>query len=306
MNSFLQAPILNTWLPAYHGLVREGRERGCRTILTGQGGDEWLTVSQYLASDLLRDFNLKGVYDLWKSSKFSFRRPSLALLRATIWTFGLGPLVIPPLHRFAKRYVPSLVKMRREIFSPLPEWVAPDPSLRRQLQWRWEQKGLEDQKHASTSLYLREAKTSLDHPVASWEMEELFNFGQMAGVRVLHPIWDPDLVDLLYRTPPFLLIRDGRTKGLVRDSLARRFPNLGFEYQRKVEATRFYSTLIYREARAVWQYLGGGSTLGELGVVDAQSLRPAYERLLVKQKMGDAHRTWSILNLESWARAHTS
>src|SRR5207249_4858167 len=72
LNSFLPAPINNTWLPAYHALVREGKERGCRTILTGSGGDEWLTVSPMLAADLLRHFDLSGVYQLWRTARRSF------------------------------------------------------------------------------------------------------------------------------------------------------------------------------------------------------------------------------------------
>jgi len=305
LNSFLPAPINNTWLPAYHALVREGKAHGCRTILTGSGGDEWLTVSPMLAADLLRDFDLVGVLRLWQTARRSFRRSNFALLRALVWTFGLGPLVIPPVHKLAKRFVPSLVKARRRIFAPPPKWLAPDPTLRRELERRWEEKSLRDT-HTSDSLYLREAKTGLDHPLVSWEIEELFNFGQMAGVRMLHPIWDPDLVDLLYRTPPFLLIRNGRNKGLVRDSLRRRFPDLGFEHQRKVEATRFYASLIYRDASNIWKQLGGGRALGTLGVIDERFLDSGFDKLIARRKIGEAHLAWSILNLESWARAHAS
>ncbi len=302
LNSFLPAPINNTWLPAYHELVREGKSRGCQTILTGSGGDEWLTVSPMLAADLWRNWDVAGVYRLWRTSRRSFRRSSFALMRALIWTFGLGPLVIPPIHKFAKRIAPSAVRMRRQIFAPPPAWLAPDMELRRELQDRWEQKSV--RATDSGSFYLREAKTALDHPLVSWEIEELFNFGQMAGVRVLHPIWDPDLVDLLYRTPPFLLLSEGRTKGLVRASLARRFPNLGFEQQRKLEATRFYSSLIYRDAHNIRKQLGGSPALADLGVVDERAIGPAFERLLEREKIGEAHLAWSILNLESWAQAH--
>jgi hypothetical protein len=214
-------------------------------------------------------------------------------------------LVIPPVHRVAKRFVPSLVRMRRRLFAAPPAWLAPDPTLRRQLDERWEERSLRD-KPESESFYLREAKTGLDHPLVSWEIEELFNFGQMAGVRMLHPIWDPDLVDLLYRTPPFLLIREGRTKGLVRASLARRFPDLGFEQQRKIEATRFYSSLIFRDARNIWRQLQGGRTLSQLGVVDERAMGPGFDRLMDRERIGEAHLAWSILNLESWARAHAS
>jgi asparagine synthase (glutamine-hydrolysing) len=306
LNNLLPAPILNTWWPAYDFLVREGERRGCRSILTGTGGDEWLGITPMLAADLFRELDFSGVYRLWASNFRSFRRPSLALLRAQVWTFGLGPLVIPPLHRVVKRVAPSAVRMRRRIVAPLPKWLAPDAALRKELEQRWEQRSLrETYADSSDSFYIREMKLGLEHPLVSWEVEEQFEFSRMAGVRVLHPLWDPDLVELLYRTPPFMLIHEGRTKGLVRASLGRRFPNLGFERQRKVEGTRFYSSLIYREAGKIWEQLGGVSTLASLGVVDERTVGPSFDHLLARRRHGDAHRAWSILNLESWARAHS-
>jgi hypothetical protein len=102
-------------------------------------------------------------------------------------------------------------------------------------------------------------------------------------------------------------MQDGRSKGLVRGSVARRFPALGFDRQRKVEATSFYASLIYKDAARLWKQFGGARTLGELGIIDEQVLNPLIERLLTgRQEGANAHRVWSILNLESWARAHVS
>lgn len=303
LNGFLSSPIINTWLHAYYALACEGTKRGCKTILTGSGGDEWLNISPMLGADLLRQFDLAGFYRLWQSSRRSFRRPEHALFRAMVWTFGLAPLVVPPVHRLVKRHAPWAILARRRLFRPLPTWLAPGAGLRKEIQERWEQRSLRET-HSTNSFYITEMKLGLDHPLVSWEIEEWFDFGQLAGARILHPMWDPDLVDFLYRTPPFMLIPEGRTKGLVRSSLARRFPNLGFEQQRKVEGTRFYSALIYQEARRLWDELGGAPTLSRLGVVDEKTLAPSFERFLRLRKNTDAHTVWFILNLESWARAH--
>ena len=110
----------------------------------------------------------------------------------------------------------------------------------------------------------------MDHAVISWEAEELFEVYQHAGVRMLHPFWDPDVIDMLYRTPPFQLLHDGFNKSLVRATVARRFPQLGFERQRKVEATTFYASQIYKTAAS-----SGSSPKApkrfELGIVDKRS-----------------------------------
>lgn len=307
LNSSLPAPIINTWWPAYNVLVGEGHRRGCRVILTGTGGDEWLGIAPVLAADLIRELDFAGVYRLWTTSWRSFRNPRIPLLRSLLWTFALGPLVTAPAHKLVQRTAPWALRLRRRIFTPPPKWLAPDGALRKRLQERWEQKSLrETHADSSGSFYLREMKISLDHPLTSWELEEQFEFSRIGGVRIAHPLWDPDLVDMLYRTPPFMLIHNGRAKGLVRASLARRFPDLGFEQQRKVAATRFYSSVIYKEAEALWNQLQGAPTLAALGVVDGKRIGPSFHYLLRRRKHGDAHRAWTILNLESWARAHAT
>ena len=311
LSSSLSGPLMNTWLPAYYQLALEGKKRGCQAILTGGGGDEWLGLSPLLAADLLRDFDFVSIYRLWHSMRRSLRRNSLALGWNLLWKFGAQQLVMPPAHKFVKEVAPWALKLRRRLsLRPAPweapKWLAPDGELRREFDRR------RDEEHANKlksgdSHYIRDIRPALDHPVVSWELEEIFEVYQRAGVRMFQPFCDADLVDMLYRTPPFLLIQDGRSKGLVRSSLARRFPKLGFGKQRKVEATSFYASLIYKDGRDIWQRLGGAQTLGELGIIDEGLLRPTIEQLLARRKDGSAaHRVWSTLNLETWARAHIS
>jgi asparagine synthase (glutamine-hydrolysing) len=306
LNKSLPAPIKNTWWPAYNALVGEGYERGCRVILTGTGGDEWLGVAQILGSDLMRERDIRGLWRLWSMSWRSFSNPRMPLLKSMLWNFGVGPLITAPTHRLVKKVAPWALPLRRRIFHPMPKWLAPDKGLRRRLQERWEEKSVKET-HAdpSGSLYLQQVRLGLDHPVVSWELEEQLEFSRLAGVRIAHPLWDADLVDMLYRTPPLMLIHDGRNKGLFRASLERKFPRLGFERQKKALATRFYSSVIYKEAQAVWDQLRGAPTLAALGVVDSKYIDSSFRFLLKRRQHGDAHRAWCILNLESWARAHT-
>ncbi len=311
LSSSLTAPLMNTWLPAYYQLALEGKRRGCQTILTGGGGDEWLGLSPLLAADLLRDLDFGNLYRLWQSMRRSLRRSSLALAWNLLWKFGAQQLVLPPAHRFVTDVAPWALKLRRSLaLRPAPwippTWLAPDTELRRQFDLRREEEHA-NQLQSSQSFYIRDIRPALEHPVVSWELEEIFEVYQRAGVRMLQPFCDADLVDMLYRTPPFMLIQNGRNKGLVRSSLARRFPYLGFERQRKVEATSFYASLIYKDGNAIWQQLGGVRTLSELGIVDEGRLRPEIEQLLARREDGSAApRVWSTLNLETWARAHVS
>src|SRR5262249_2304296 len=121
--------------------------------------------------------------------------------------------------------------------------------------------------------YNRELKVSLDHTVISWAVEEQYQFGMKIGVRFLHPLWDPDVVEMLYRTPPSILNQGGRAKGMVRQTLARRFPTLGLERQRKVLARLFFESLLRREGKALTDMTGDFPALSELGIVDGKGVR---------------------------------
>jgi len=311
LSKSLNAPLLNTWLPAYSALALEGRRRGCQTIITGNGGDEWLTISPYLAADLLRELDFRNTYRLYRSMRRSFKRSRLAWMRNVYWTLGTKPLIMTPAHQFVKSFAPWLLKFRHQISlrpAPwiIPPWLSPDPELRRELKQRREAEH-ERRKQGTSSYYIREVRTALEHPIVSWEFEEMFEVYQRLGVRMLQPFCDADLVDFLYRTPPMSLIYDGRNKGLVRRSLSRRFPELGFDRHRKMEATSFYSSLIYQDGGKIWQNLNGARTLGSLGIIDEKVLQPTLDGLLASRREGrNAHRAWTILNVESWARNHVS
>jgi len=305
LSASLPSPLLNTWWPPYFGLAQEGTNRGCRVILTGDGGDEWLTISPFLAADFMRDFNLRGIYQLWKSVYRSYHEPTFPLFKNLIWRWGVQPLVVPPVYRMVKRLAPWAITLRHRVQGTVPEWLAPDPALREELSERRYGR-TPTKREKPDSFYLRSARTALDVPLISMVAEESFNIGERLGARELQPFWDADLIDLLYRTPPFLLNSGGRNKGLVRSTLARRFPQVGFQEQRKMGATTFYADTTYREGSEALQRLGTAPTLAELGVVDEPRLRAFLDRIIARRPQGQAFHIWKVLNLETWARAHVS
>jgi asparagine synthase (glutamine-hydrolysing) len=303
LNSRWPTPAVNLWLPAYNYLAARGRERGCRVILTGHGGDEWLSVTPYYAADLMLSADLRGLLRLWENERRSYSIPARTLLRNLVWRFGARPL----LGLAADRIAPGAAsRRRRRRIRSTPAWIAPDPALRRQLA---------DRASASISrrpkpgqIYRAEMNEALDHALVAMELEEAFESGRRLGVRFGHPFWDADLLTFLYRTPPEFLNQGGRSKGLVRGMLARRFPRLGFERQRKITGTSVARTVFVREGEDAWRRMGGVTALAELGVVEKRSASTLIEGLLDEPKApaenAHSYRIWDILALEAWARAH--
>jgi len=134
------------------------------------------------------------------------------------------------------------------------------------------------------------------------DLEEHYELGRRAGVRLRHPYWDADLVEFLMRTPPTLLNGKGKAKGLVRETLADRFPALGFERQKKVGATSFFHNLVLKEGPELWRASGGSPALAALGIVNPVLLNSSFERLFAGES-GRLYQVWEVLRLEKWVRA---
>jgi hypothetical protein len=142
----------------------------------------------------------------------------------------------------------------------------------------------------------------LEHPFLTWVREEHFELGRRIGMPIREPFWDADLADFLYRVPPFDLLKGGASKGIVRERLARRFPRLGFEGQKKVWASSFYESLSLREGSRAWEALGGTPALAESGIVDSKLVGSLIQRILGSGHSDDAYRVLELLALEAWVR----
>jgi asparagine synthase (glutamine-hydrolysing) len=295
------APMLNYYAAPYLQLSRDARKRGCTTILTGDGGDEWLTVTPLYATDLIRAGDVRGLIRHASSIRRSFNLSAPRVWHNALWRFGAKQILKETAGSTLGRFAPGVLDTyrRRVVRKGIPQWVAPDSLLRQELEHR----GVEGWPEPPTDgRYRAELRLSLDHALVSMEMEEKFENTRRTGTRMLAPFFDAELVHFLYRVPPDLLDRGGRAKGLVRDEVARRFPDLGFERHKKISALSFAREVALEQGRRAWSEVGGVPALSELGVVDAASCERELQTILAGRER-DAFRIWDVLNLESWTRS---
>jgi asparagine synthetase B (glutamine-hydrolysing) len=290
------APVLGVYTPAYAYLTKRAKLEGVRTILTGQGGDESLSLSPVLAADLIR----RGAFV--EATKFfgillrSYPMPPLQQARNVFWRFGLRPLLGLTLHRL----MPKAFKANRvwRTLSGDPVWAAPDGELRAEQQRRVE--NALPVSDPPNGFYMRQARTAFDHALVSGQEEERFEMGKQFGVRFVHPFCDPDVVDLCYRSLPTYMSEGGRTKGLVRRTIARRFPGLGLEEQRKVLAKSYYHSVLRREWAPLVDLAGDFPALSALGVVDG---RAAGAVVRGEGQASGMSRLFHLIGAEMWTRA---
>jgi asparagine synthase (glutamine-hydrolysing) len=300
LNLSLHAPILNIWQPAYLALAERAKLDGVATIMTGHGGDEWLTVTPALSADLIRRGAFVELAQLFRTYARSYQRSPAALARHLIWTRGLRPLAAMMIHRG----MPAAHRRRRlrGLGADDPAWVAPDRDLRSQ-QLRRAERALPSA-DPPEGFYMRDMRRAIDHPLTSWDSEERFALGKRIGISFRHPFLDPDLVQMLYRTPPHALNEGGRTKSLVRQTIARRFPGLELERQRKVAGTSYFQALLLRELPALADAAGDFPALSASGVIDGQATGAVIREGLAQGGL-KRRQAWDLVNLELWAACHS-
>jgi asparagine synthase (glutamine-hydrolysing) len=291
-------PMWNIWAPAYMDLAARAAAQGSDLVLTGRGGDEWLTVTPYLLADLVARGNIAGVWMLLGARRRSNGLRGLRNTLHLLWTMAGRPLgsaaldtILPgPWHR----------RRRRRLLAERPDWIAADPSIRHAMDERVE--SWIDEARPRHGFYMRESRLALFHPAVAHDMEETQELGRRQGLRMLHPFWDVDLIEMLYRVPPRTLMRDGRAKWLLRRRLANRLPGLGLETRGKVSARGVFTGIVAREAEAAWRRLDGLHTLAQLGIVSSTGVKCVGASIPQLDVLGGAGRTWGLLTLETWAR----
>lgn len=311
MTRSMPAPLSLIWRPALQHLALQGRERGCRVILAGDGADEWLSPSAIMAADLLRSLDIAGLYRLWQLYASSYHFSRREAFRIVVWRYAAKQLGPDAYYAAATRLgARSLVRQRWHSAAiraaASPPWVAPDPTLRAQVTERLESSFVRAEAGPRPSGYdLRDTRSRLDAADKWFREEETFLVGRRVGIPIREPFWDPDLIDLLVRVRPQARSAGGLVKALVRRPLSRRFPHLGFDRQRKSNLGIAFLSVLETEASAARHAMGGFSTLVDLGVIDREQVRVLIDDALAgRGPRGRLGWAWELLNLEAWARAH--
>jgi asparagine synthetase B (glutamine-hydrolysing) len=303
-------PMTHAWRPAYRALGDTLARQGCKVVIGGEGGDEWLTVAPEYMVDLIRGANVAGIASMISTVLKSYDLSRAQLVYNMLWTHGFRLLMASWGRSALRRVAPARLARHRlaQLESRSPDWVVPDPDLQRQLRERmeaWTDASLtEPEPSGPYGFYLATFPHGFVHPLRSLDQEEVFASRRRNGLRELQPFWDPDLIQFLCRIHPRVLDRGGRTKGLVREQVATRFPGLGFERHKKVSASRFFSETVAAEAPRAWEKLGGVRTLSRLGILDAGKAESAARADVGQVIRSGNCRVWEMLTLEAWARAH--
>lgn len=167
---------------------------GIRTVLTGEGGDDWFGGGPtHWPSMILRG----GLAAVWRSARAAVRLPHAVL---AVMNSGLGPLLAPP-----RRPVP-------------PRWVDARAARRVGLAERLRASARDRARAARDPTRARLAR--LTNHQQTWTFECVRDRFAAHGVDWCHPLHDDRVAAFVLSLPGELLYRAGQPKSLLRAAVA--------------------------------------------------------------------------------------
>jgi asparagine synthetase B (glutamine-hydrolysing) len=293
-------PPQSFWQIPYDRIALAGKDLGCKVVLSGDGGDEWLQPPPLYAADRLLRLDLKGLNTLRRGWEEYYPLSRTQSFRSALWLYGARPLLRATAAAAIRELRPEALGgyRRKRLEASLPDWFAPDATLRSQVVER----ALEDAEPPTPrGVFESSRETRRSHAWITYALETAFERSRRLGIRILNPLLDANLVAFLDNLTPELVNVGGRAKGLARELTVRATPELPIGWPRKVHAEAFWSSTMRREGPQAWGSIGSAAELARLGVVDEAKFAAEAEGAF-GQSNAPSEPLWEVLSLERWLR----
>ncbi|MCA9906615.1 MAG: asparagine synthase, partial [Anaerolineae bacterium] len=291
------------WAGLYPHFLRSIVDAGCSSALSGVGADEWLDVDSSYFPDTLRSLSLPRLKLFLGSMRQEgkWRQRSLTQ-RLSVFTRQM-------IGAYWAHWLPNLRKAYRirRIGGQLPGWLCTDTALRQTLQQTLNEEIYRPELDAHSRVpasYYEEGKRYLWKFLAESSVCETdFLYAHTVGLRILMPFFDRDLVTMLAKASPWVLLREGRSKSLSRMVVRRILPELGVEAQVKdyvAEELRPYFQEIQKNVVSAVEKVGT-SRLAGYGIINSDKLKVA-EKAGQNITYNDTISLYAIVSAETWLK----
>jgi asparagine synthase (glutamine-hydrolysing) len=268
---------------------------GGRIALSGNGGDQFFSVSPIFLSDLLR-----------RGAIGAFRREARAM-GITRNPRGLFHWAVQPLLPGFVRGVAAMLRRGRPLVPHLqanvPAWLRTDRALLRSRQWDYA---------------LRRPGESMASAEAGWYLTTAFgqrivstvtSLALRGGAEARSPMYDQRVLQLMASRPVSDRMTLGQKKVLLRRALAGVLP--AEHLANRTARTGLPGTYLRRTLAATlpdwWARTGGNLALADLGLVDPAGVKDALDRFVANAKWdtGSGMEVFDVLLADAWIRTHS-
>ncbi len=264
------------------------KERGCRVILNGAGGDEWLTGSIYHYADLVRRMRLLTLARQFRDDSRvpGMIWPSWAMLRLGIW-----PLLPQTLRLAIRQFV------RRD---GRPSWITPSFASRIHLTDRLR---IEAGRRHHTSFAQEDLCRALTTGWQSHGYEVSERLSARLELEERSPLADRRVIEFALALPETQRWRHDQPKFILRQAMRGLLPESVRQRRTKAEFSHTFADTL--QAYGGTQFFDSLVT-ERLGWVDGEKVRALHRRLTELYAQGDERYVrytwplWMIVGIELW------
>lgn len=267
-------------------LRRAAAANGCRVILTGEGGDEWISASPYRLADLLRRGRLA---------------PLLRELRGSVdpeFNIGLARIfVADALLPLFPRWIDKLIRKLAGRTRSYPDWIEPDFARRI---------SLADRLHPPpppappTTLAHRDYYNFFHDGEWRVSMDRLERYLTESRLEGRHPLSDRRIVEFAWAIPEEQRTRLGVNRIILRNAMRGILPEPIRRRATKGHfATPFLDSVKFNQNRVDWRALA----IARRGWINSNKLRSAASKLMDEYQrgaIGYGVPVWLSIAMEIW------
>jgi asparagine synthase (glutamine-hydrolysing) len=268
---FIQGPFL-----------RRARADGHQVMLTGSGGDEWLSGSVFRVPELIRQGHLLQAwrYALEYRSIPWWDPGALSVLRTT------GASLLPERAKVVLRALGAS--------PPLPSWITPELMDRVDLKARM--RASVDRVPGKRDLVVRESLVRLTSGEGAFAREAHDRLGHAAGIELRHPFSDRRVVEFLIGLPDRLRLQRGEHRYLLRRAYGHLLPDIVRTRLDKADVDHLVTHAVRAIDPPAW--------FDRLEVVARGWVRAGAARDLWERPDRSGHALlWNVFAVEAWVRA---
>ena len=273
------------------GLRSMAHERGCRIMLTGMGGDEWLSGCFIDNADRLRRGKLLS---LIRQIRIDAQQSPIRMGKSvTPLRILLATAIMPLLPRVMQRIAHRMAGHKQSF----PDWINPDFARRISLEERLDQ---EPEIRQSASVARRNFYEFLHYGEMTVTLDREEQPMSRSGLEVRHPFFDQRIVEFAWAIPEDQCRRLGQERFILRNAMQGILPELIRTRITKGEFNQpFLESLKFNRGKVGWENLN----IARLGWVDPSRLRAELTNLMESYDKGIEHygvRVWLAIAMEIW------
>lgn len=299
--TMLPGPTTVYWMGAFCGFYGSIVRHGIHTAMSGSGGDEWMGVHDSHFIDLFWRMRFRQMYSFATALGRGRGLSPTVVFKDLAWRWAIRHTAGVYLGKLA----PNVRRehLRTKFVDALPDWLRGRSEIADSVVGEARETTPADPGVCNGDRWYRSVLAGIHYnPFMHYELERRYHLGHALGLRLISPFQDREVVHFFNRISPATLLRTGRSKGLLREIIAKHIDDQSIvKHPKLYDGKRSYVEEQLGSHLARHAASAGLAAVRELGLVDVDKLKQAIRRSPVLPHT-EAARVFGVLSADRWLK----